>query len=263
MKSETTRRYSRPTLGGNPVQDNLLLDVRGIVSRYGKKEILHGVSLQIKRGDIVSLIGPNGAGKSTVFLTILGYLKLDAGQVYFKDRDISRMETNKIIEMGVGSCPQGRAIFPDMTVSEHLDMGAWTVKSPNQRKEARERVYDLFPILKEREKQKAKTMSGGERQMLTFGMAMMINPELLLLDEPSLGLAPKILDSVFENILNINKQGISIFVVEQNAAKVLEISHRGYVLDMGRNRYEGKSQDLLRNEKVRQLYLGGRSVGSA
>lgn len=258
MKSETTRQYSRPTLGSNTVQDRLLLDVRGIVSGYGKKEILHGVSCQIKRGDIVSLIGPNGAGKSTVLLTILGYLRMDAGQVVFRDEDISGMETHKIIEMRIGFCPQGRTIFPDMTVSEHLDMGAWTVKIHDQRKEARERVYDLFPILKEREKQKAKTMSGGERQMLTFGMAMMTNPDLLLLDEPSLGLAPKIVDSVFENILKINKEGISIFVVEQNAAKVLEISHRGYVLDMGGNRYEGKSQDLLRDEKVRRLYLGGR-----
>ncbi len=219
---------------------------------------MHGVSCQIKKGEIVSLIGPNGAGKSTVLLTILGYLKLDAGEVIFNDRDISGMETNKIIKIGIGFCPQGRTIFPDMTVTEHLDMGGWTVKHSTRRKEARERVYTLFPILKEREKQKAKTMSGGERQMLTLGMAMMINPSLLLLDEPSLGLAPKIVDVVFENILKINKEGISLFIVEQNAAKVLEISHRGYVLEMGKNRYEGKSQDLLHDEKIRRLYLGGR-----
>jgi ABC-type branched-subunit amino acid transport system ATPase component len=144
-----------------------------------------------------------------------------------------------------------------MTVSEHLDMGAWTIRDPSRTKETRERMCGLFPILKEREKQKAKTMSGGERQMLTFAMAVMINPDLLLLDEPSIGLAPKIVDLVFETILKINSEGISIFVVEQNAAKVLEISHRGYVLEMGRNRFEGESQKLLHDEKVRQLYLGG------
>lgn len=240
------------------MQDSLLLDIREIASGYGKKEILHGVSCHVKAGEIVSLIGPNGAGKSTVLLTVLGYLKLNAGTIIFRNKDISGTETNKIIEMGIGFCPQGRTIFPDMTVSEHLDMGAWTVKIPDRSREARERVYHLFPLLKERAKQKAKTMSGGERQMLTFGMAMMINPELLLLDEPSIGLAPKVVDLLFENVLKINQEGVAIFVVEQNAAKALEISDRGYVLEMGRNRYEGKSRDLLCDEKVRQLYLGGR-----
>lgn len=258
MKLETMSQYSRHILGGKTLAESLLLHVKDIISGYGKKEILHGISCHIKRGEIVSLIGPNGAGKSTVLLTILGYLKLDAGQIIFKDMVISGRETNKIIEMGIGFCPQGRTVFPDMTVSEHLDMGAWTVKSPDKRNKSRERVFDLFPLLKERENQKAKTMSGGERQMLTLGMAMMINPGLLLLDEPSLGLAPAIIDLVFENIHTINNEGVSFLIVEQNAAKVLENSHRGYVLDMGKNCYDGKSQELLRDEKVRQLYLGGR-----
>lgn len=257
-KLKKTRQCSKPISGDENLQDNVLLNVSEIISGYGKKEILHGVSCEVNKGEIVSLIGPNGAGKSTVLLTILGYLKLDSGRVFYKAMDISRWETNKIIKRGIGFCPQGRTIFPDMTVSEHLDMGAWTVKSFDQRKKARDWVYSLFPILKDREKQKAKTMSGGERQMLTLGMAMMINPDLLFLDEPSLGLAPTVVDLVFDSIHRINKEGVSIFVVEQNAAKVLENSHRGYVLEMGKNRYAAKSQDLLHDEKVRQLYLGGK-----
>lgn len=238
--------------------DGTVLQVEGVVSGYGKKEILHGVACHVRKGEIVCLIGPNGAGKSTVLLTILGYLKPTAGRVAFKGAPIAGMETDRIVRLGISYCPQGRTIFPDMTVSEHLDMGAWTVRDLQRRKTSRQRVHEMFPVLKQRERQKAKTMSGGERQMLTFGMAMMTGPELLLLDEPTIGLAPLFVDAIFESIERINREGVSILMVEQNAAKALAHSHRGYVLDMGENRYEGRSADLLRDEKVRDLYLGGR-----
>lgn len=235
-----------------------LLRIEGVISGYGKKEILHGVTLEVGLGEIVCLIGPNGAGKSTVLLTILGYLKPSAGRIAFQGQPITGMETDAIIRRGIAFCPQGRAIFPDMTASEHLDMGAWTVREPQRKREARERVYGMFPVLKQRERQKAKTMSGGERQMLTFGMAMMTGPDLVLLDEPTIGLAPMVVASIFQSVEQINRDGVSVLVVEQNAAKALAHSHRGYVLEMGENRYEGRSEDLLRDSKVRELYLGGR-----
>lgn len=242
-----------------PIKDNKLLQVEKIFSGYGKKEVLHGVSLKVKAGEIVCLIGPNGSGKSTVLKTIMGYLKPFNGRIFFTEKDISGMATHKIVKhMRISFCAQGRTIFPEMTVSEHLDMGAWTIENKEKEKEIVERVYRLFPRLQERKNQKARKMSGGERQMLSLGRAMMIEPELLILDEPSLGLAPKFLDQVFEMILKINREeGVPVLMVEQNATKGLENSDRGYALEMGNLRFEGKSQDLLENEKVRQLYLGG------
>jgi ABC-type branched-subunit amino acid transport system ATPase component len=239
------------------MENDVILKVDGIVSGYGKKEVLHGVSLAVQRGEIVSIIGPNGSGKSTVLKTIIGNLKPWNGRVILNRDDISGMDTHKVILLGVSYSPQGRTIFPDMTVSEHLDMGAWTLQTKGQVKEARQRVYQLFPRLYERRNQKARTMSGGERQMLSLGRAMMIDPKLLILDEPSIGLAPVFVDSVFESILKINAGGTSILMVEQNAAKALENSHRGYVLEMGNNRFEGNAKDMLENGEVRRLYLGG------
>ena len=239
------------------MENDILLKVDNITSGYGKKEVLHGVSLIIQKGEIVSIIGPNGSGKSTVLKTIIGHLKPWGGRVIFSGVDISGIDTHKVIVLGVSYSPQGRVIFPDMTVSEHLDMGAWTLKTKGEVKEARQRVYHLFPRLHERKNQKGKTMSGGERQMLSLGRAMMIGPKLLILDEPSIGLAPVFVDSVFESILKINAGGTSILMVEQNAAKALENSRRSYVLEMGNNRFEGNAKDLLENDEVRRLYLGG------
>jgi ABC-type branched-subunit amino acid transport system ATPase component len=239
------------------MENDGILKVDDIVSGYGKKEVLHGVSLAVQRGEIVSIIGPNGSGKSTVLKTIIGYLKPWVGRVFFSGEDISGRDAHKVILLGVSYSPQGRIIFPDMTVSEHLDMGAWTLRTKEEAKEAAQRVYGLFPRLYERRNQKARTMSGGERQMLSLGRAMMINPKLLILDEPSIGLAPVFVDSVFESILKINAGGTSILMVEQNAAKALENSHRGYVLEMGNNRFEGNAKDMLENGEVRRLYLGG------
>lgn len=239
------------------MEKEIILKVDNIVSGYGKKEVIHGISLTIKRGEIVSIIGPNGSGKSTVLKTIIGMLKPWQGQVSFDGRDITGMATHKVIALGVSYSPQGRIIFPDMTASEHLDMGAWTLRTKEEIKKALERVYQLFPRLYERRNQKGKTMSGGERQMLSLGRAMMIDPKLIILDEPSIGLAPLFVDLVFKSILKVNDAGTSILMVEQNAAKALENSHSAYVLEMGNNRFQGKAKDLLESEEVRRLYLGG------
>jgi ABC-type branched-subunit amino acid transport system ATPase component len=240
------------------VRRGALLEVQGVFSGYGRKEILQGVNLQVQANEIVCLIGPNGAGKSTVLRTILGYLKPRAGHIAFRGESIAGWETDRIVRLGMAFCPQGRSIFPDMTVSEHLDMGGWTIRDPRGRREARQSVLDMFPVLRQREGQRAKTMSGGERQMLTLGMAMMTSPTLLLLDEPTIGLAPLVVEAIFQTVERIHGQGVSVLVVEQNAAKALAHSQRGYVLEMGMNRYEGPSADLLRDPKVRELYLGGR-----
>lgn len=236
---------------------NALLRVEKIVSGYGVKEVLHGVSLHVGPAEVVAVIGPNGAGKSTVLKTVMGYLKARAGKIFFDGRDIERREPHELVRLGIAYVPQGRVVFPDMTVQEHLDMGAWTVE-PGKRKEAFDRVYSLFPRLAERKSQKAGSMSGGERQMLSLARALVINPRLLILDEPSLGLSPMFVDVVFEKVAEINKLGVSVLMVEQNAAKALQNSHRGYVLELGENRFEGPSQALLNNEQVRLLYLGGR-----
>lgn len=234
-----------------------LLEVQNLRSGYGPKEVLHGVSLHVAPKEIVALLGPNGAGKSTVLKTVMGFLKPWAGSIIYRGEGINGREPHKLVRMGISYVPQGRILFPYMTIQEHLRLGAWTL--PKQRfSEAVEYVYTLFPRLAERRGQKARTLSGGERQMLALAQALMIRPQLLILDEPSLGLAPKLVDLVFEKIVEINQAlGISIFMVEQNAAKALEYSHRGYVLEMGRNRFEGLSQDLLNDEEVRRLYLGG------
>jgi len=222
-----------------------------------KKEVIHDVSLTVRKGEIVSIIGPNGSGKSTVLKTVIGQLKCRSGRVIFNGRDITGSEAHKVISMGISYTPQGRIVFPDMTVSEHLDMGAWILKGKETVKAAAQRVYEMFPILHERRNQKAKTMSGGERQMLSLGRAMMTDPELLVMDEPSIGLAPMFVDSVYESILRINAGGTAFLIVEQNAVKALENSRRGYVLEMGKNRFEGDAKALLENEEVRRLYLGG------
>ena len=236
--------------------NNSLLQVEKIVAGYGVKEVLHGVSLQVRPREIVAVIGPNGAGKSTVLKSVMGYLKLRAGQIFFNGRDITDRETHELVWLGISFVSQGRVIFPDMTVQEHLDMGAWTLPA-TKRAEAYEKVYKFFPRLAERKGQKAITMSGGERQMLSLARALVTEPRLLILDEPSLGLSPKFVDQVFEKIVEINQLGVSVLMVEQNAARALRSSHRGYVLELGANRFEGPSQALLADEQVRRLYLGG------
>jgi branched-chain amino acid transport system ATP-binding protein len=233
-----------------------LLRVEGIASGYGKKEILHGVSLHVGAGETVCLIGPNGAGKSTVLLTILGFLRAKEGIVAFRDQDITGIEPHRAIRLGIGYCPQRRSIFPEMTVAEHLDLASWTIEDASRKHESRARIHRMFPILRERQRQRAQTLSGGERQMLTLGVALMTSPSLILLDEPTIGLAPTIVESVFQCLDQIGREGVSILVVEQNAAKALAHSQRAYVLDMGANRQEGESAKLLADPNVRRMYLG-------
>ncbi|MBI5252904.1 MAG: ABC transporter ATP-binding protein [Euryarchaeota archaeon] len=232
-----------------------MLEVRGLFSGYGKIEILHGVSLEVKESEIVALIGPNGAGKSTVLKTIVGLLK-GKGSILFKGEEISSLSSHILVGKGLSYVPQGRIVFPRMSVLENLEMGAYLEKRREKIEEALQRVYGLFPVLKERKEQKAATLSGGEQQMLAMGRALMQSPSLLLLDEPSLGLAPKYVSLIFQKILEMRKK-VTMLIVEQNAARALEIADRGYVLELGQNRFEGSGRELLNNPEVRRLYLGG------
>lgn len=234
------------------------LEVDDIVSGYGRQQILHGVSLRVRAGEIVAIIGPNGCGKSTFLKTVMRFLPAWQGRISFQGEDLTPLSPDKTVRQGISFVPQGHAVFPDMTVDEHLDLGGWILTDAAAKRVARERAYELFPRLAERKRQAAKTMSGGEQQMLSIARALMTSPALLILDEPTLGLSPKLVDLTFETILEVNRRlGVAILMVEQNAAVALENSHRGYVLEMGDNKYEGESAELLRDERVRRAYLGG------
>ncbi len=237
--------------------DGFLLKADGIHAGYGKLEILHGVSLEVRPQELVSVIGPNGAGKSTGFKTIVGLLRPTSGRVLFDGKEVTGLPPYEVLRLGLAYVPQGRIVFPQMTVLENLEMGAYIETDPARVKEALERVYALFPILAERRHQKAGTMSGGEQQMVAIGRALMTTPKLILLDEPSLGLSPKFVTQIFDKLLEMKRAGYTLMVVEQNAAKALSVADRGYVLELGRNRFEGTGQALLNNPEVKRLYLGG------
>jgi ABC-type branched-subunit amino acid transport system ATPase component len=237
--------------------EDVLLRVEGVSAGYGQMEILHGVSLLVRRGEMVSIIGPNGAGKSTVFKTIVGLLRPKAGRVVFNAQEISALRADQILPLGLAYVPQGRIVFPQMTVLENLEMGAYIERDPSRVRAALDQVYGLFPILAERRKQKAGTMSGGEQQMVAIARALMTSPKLILLDEPSLGLSPKFVSLIFDRMIELKHAGYTMLVVEQNAAKALSVADRGYVLELGRNRFEGTGQALLVDPDVKRLYLGG------
>lgn len=230
-----------------------ILNVEGVVSGYTDMDILNGVSIQVEQGDIVSIIGPNGAGKSTLLKTIIGMLKPRRGHVIFGGQDIAGMSTHKIVALGMGFVPQEKNTFPSLTVLENLEMGAFL---KHDIADILDEVYQIFPVLRDKKHQRATTLSGGEIKMLGMGRAMMLEPHVLLLDEPTAGLSPKFREIVFEKIKEINGFGTTILMVEQNAKKALSISHRGYVLEMGQNRFEGEGLSLLENENVLKLYLG-------
>ncbi len=230
----------------------LILD--NIHTFYGPIAALKGISLEVRKGEIVSLIGSNGAGKSTSLMTISGVLTPSEGAISLNGTEISGMPPHEVVKMGLSHVPEGRRIFPRLTVLENLEMGAFLERGNFNG--TLESVYEIFPVLKERTKQYGGTLSGGEQQMLAIGRALMSNPDILLLDEPSLGLAPIMVSKIFRTIHEINARGVTVMLVEQNAKAALRLSHRGYVIESGAITLQGKSEDLLKNEKVKHAYLG-------
>jgi branched-chain amino acid transport system ATP-binding protein len=233
-----------------------LLEVDDIHTFYGNIEALKGISLTVEEGEIVTLIGSNGAGKSTTLRSISGLNPPRSGRITFAGQEISAMAPQDIVSLGVSQSPEGRHCFQRMTVRENLDLGAYLRRDSDGIAADIERVYELFPRLKERERQKAGTMSGGEQQMLAIGRALMAQPKLLLLDEPSMGIAPILVERIYETIAEINRQGTTILLVEQSASYALEVSHRGYVLETGTVALTAPSSDLQENPDVQKAYLG-------
>lgn len=235
----------------------MLLSIEGVHTFYGNFPALRGVTLHIEKGEIVTLLGSNGAGKTTLLKTISGILRSRSGSITFAEKRIEKLHSNEIVRLGISQCPEGRKLFPEMSVLKNLRLGGFVRRHDKKGIErSLEEVFQLFPKLLERSKQFAGTLSGGEQQMLAMGRAVMSNPALLLLDEPSLGLAPLVVRTLFETIQDINKHQTSIFLVEQNASQALHIAHRGYVMETGRILFTGSGQDLLKEEKVKHAYLG-------
>jgi ABC-type branched-subunit amino acid transport system ATPase component len=242
----------------NSTSERPLLEVQDIYSGYQPDfDILKGVSLHVKPTEIVCVIGPNGAGKSTVFKALYGFLSVRQGRVLFDDRDITNIRPQDALKAGITIVPQLRSVFPQMTVYENLEMGMYLEKDQARIRKRINYIFELFPRLGERAKQKAGTMSGGEQRMLEIGRSLMWEPKLMLLDEPSAGLAPLITKAIFGNIQHLNREiGLTVLMIEQNAQQGLKISDRGYVLELGQNSYEGTGQELLENKEVRRAFLG-------
>ena len=233
-----------------------MLEVENLSAAYGLIQILWDVSFKIKEKEVVSIIGPNGAGKTTLVKTIMGLLPAKNGTIRFKGENIEKLPTYEIVKNGVTLIPEGREIFPKMTVEENMLLGAYTIKDKNAVKESKERIYQIFPVLKKKEKALAQTLSGGEQQMLVICRSLMSNPELLILDEPSLGLAPIIVGKVLDTLRKINEEGVTVLLVEQNIRDSLNIADRGYVLEEGKIIIEGKGRELLSNDHIKEVYLG-------
>jgi|TARA_B000000477_G_scaffold52622_1_gene44243 branched-chain amino acid transport system ATP-binding protein len=232
-----------------------VLECNAIAAGYVKGlNILQGIDLVVSKGEVVSIIGPNGAGKSTLLKAIMGLINISAGRFYIEGIEKTNLPTHKIVNEGLGYVPQVANVFPSLTIEENLDMGAWSLTQ--NRKESILKIFEDFPLLADRKKEKAGNLSGGQRQILALARALVTSPEILLLDEPSAGLSPMAIDDVFKTIKEINKNGVSILLVEQNAKRALKFSDRGYVLDQGRNAYQGKGTDLLDDPRVVDLYLG-------
>ncbi|MEW6547114.1 MAG: ABC transporter ATP-binding protein [Bacillota bacterium] len=232
------------------------LEVKDLNVFYGAIQALHGISFRVEEGEIVTLIGANGAGKSTTLRVISGLVRPRSGQVIYGGVDITRMRAHQIVRAGISQCPEGRKIFANLTVLENLEMGAYTRSDRKEIQQSLERVFHHFPRLKERIKQVAGTLSGGEQQMLAMGRALMARPRLLLLDEPSMGLSPILVQEIFSIITDINRDGTTVLLVEQNAAMALSVATRGYVLETGRIVMEGRAADLRADPRVRAAYLG-------
>ena len=233
-----------------------LLEVKDVETFYGSIQALKGISLDVYEGEIVTLIGANGAGKSTTLRSINGLNHPRRGTISFSGRDITQLAPHEVVKLGIAQSPEGRKLFPRMSVTENLEMGAFQRKDKHAFKEDMDRVFELFPRLAERRSQKAGTMSGGEQQMCAIGRALMARPTLLMLDEPSMGLAPIFVERIFETIVEVNKQGTSILLVEQNALMALDVANRGYVLETGRVALADAAKALAQNPEVRKTYLG-------
>jgi branched-chain amino acid transport system ATP-binding protein len=233
-----------------------MLEVDNIECRYGKINVLHGVSLNVEQGEFVTLIGANGAGKSTTLKAISGLLSPVAGRITFEGEDITKASPRRILEMGIAHCPEGRRVFPYMTVQENLELGCYLRRDWKQMASDLESVFDRFPVLGERRNQAAGTLSGGEQQMLAIGRALMSKPKLVLFDEPSLGLAPNNVQKTFEYIMEINRQGTTVLMVEQNAYAALEMCDRSFLLESGSVTLEGKGEDMIHNPHIQSAYLG-------
>lgn len=247
----TIERSSKPTWGKKPI-----LKIENIDVFYDDLQVIWSVSFEVNRGEIVALLGANGAGKSTILNTVSGLLTPARGSITFEDQRLDQVAAHKVIEHGIVQVPEGRRLFPEMTVLENLIMGSLTPKAKAKRKDTMEWVFGLFPRLREREKQMAGTLSGGEQQMLAVGRGLMSLPKLIMFDEPSLGLAPILVAEIFNIIERIQQEGVTVLVVEQNTKHTLAICHRGYVLENGRVVLGGTGEELLENEHVKQAYLG-------
>jgi branched-chain amino acid transport system ATP-binding protein len=235
----------------------MLLQVTDLHVKYGNIEVLHGINLQVGQGEIVTIVGANGAGKSTTLLTISGLVKPSKGTILLEGRPLEKMKAHEIVEAGIAQVPEGRRIFGTLTTQENLGLGAFTRNNPQKIKKNLDWIYGLFPILSERKQQLAGTLSGGEQQMLAIGRGLMSEPKVLLMDEPSLGLAPLLVRAIFQTIKEINAAGVTVVLVEQNARAALKLAHRGYVLDLGRIAAEDSAAALLADPKVQSVYLGG------
>lgn len=233
-----------------------LLKVNNIDAHYGDVQILHQVSLKVEEKEIITIVGANGAGKSTLLKAIGGILKASSGEIWFMEERIDHLPSHKIVENGLIRIPEGRKIFPTMTVLENLELGSYLPETKAKRAESLEKVFRLFPILKNRQKQSGGTLSGGEQQMLAIGRGLMSLPRLLMLDEPSLGLAPLLVKQIFSTVREINNQGTTVLLVEQNVFNALDMAEEGYVLENGRIVLEGSSQDLLMDDYIKEAYLG-------
>jgi branched-chain amino acid transport system ATP-binding protein len=233
-----------------------MLEVENLSSGYGTVQILWDVSFRINEKEIISIIGPNGAGKTTLVRTIAGLLPTKTGTIRFKGENIEKTPPYEIVKKGLTLIPEGREIFPRMTVDENMRLGAYTLNDKSKVAELKERVYQIFPVLKKKEKVLAQTLSGGEQQMLVIGRSLMSNPKLLILDEPSLGLAPIIVEKVLDTLEMINDDGVTILLVEQNIRDSLNIANRAYVLEEGKIIIEGEGRELLNNEHIKEVYLG-------
>lgn len=233
-----------------------LLSLKNVTVHYGDALALSNVSLNVEGGELVAVLGPNGAGKTTLLRSISGLKKISKGTIHFMGREIHKMSPSDIAKSGISLCPERRRLFPEMTVLENLEMGAYLRKDKSEIRNDLKKVFDLFPILEERRSQKAGTLSGGEQQMLAIGRALMLKPKLLMLDEPSLGLSPIIKSKIFERILKIKNEGITVLLVEQDAYSALKIAGRAYIIEAGSIVLEGKGKELLANKKIKEAYLG-------